>query len=354
MFFLSHNTTPWLLQPHKLIKKLWCYNYQDFKLIFEQKDQLHYFQVSAKTQSKLVKTFITSSILLLLIFIVLATHSGVSEWRYKNLESKKILAEQKRHEALSALAELSVDNDFQNESTITHDDLIKNVRKYRDRLNKMQMLIAFSSQELKLANNALEQGLAVAGVKQGVLQKIKSKINNFKTGIGGNSEEITLGSFYNTELEQYRKNLRQLETLKEVYKSLPSDPPVTKAITTSIYGIRVHPITNKLTAHEGIDYVSTFDSDAKSVMPGVVEIAKKSDTGYGNMVVILHPNNVRTIYAHLDTINVRPSQKVEKGMVLGKIGNTGFSTGKHLHYEISIDNVKVNPSIITAMTKNVQ
>jgi murein DD-endopeptidase MepM/ murein hydrolase activator NlpD len=354
MFFLSNNTTSWLLQPHKLIKKLWSHNYQDFKLIFEQKDQLHYFQVTAKTQSKLVKTFISFSMLLILIFIVLATHSGVSEWRYKNLETKKLLADQKRQEALSALAELSADNEFDNESNITQDDLIKNARKYRERLDKMQMLIAFSSQELKLANYALEQGLAVAGVKQGVLQKIKSQINNFKTGIGGNSEEITLGSMYNAELEQYRKNLRQLETLKEVYKSLPSDPPVTKAITTSKYGVRIHPITNKLTAHEGIDYVSTFDSNAKSVMPGVVETVKKSDTGYGNMVVILHPNNVRTIYAHLDRINVKPGQKVEKGATLGQIGNTGFSTGKHLHYEISIDHVKVNPSIITAMTKNVQ
>ena len=327
MFFLSHNTTPWLLKPHKLIKKLWFHNYQDFKLIFEQKDQLHYFQVSANTQSKLVKAFITFSMLLLLVFIVLATHSGVSEWRYKNLETKKLLADQKRHEALSALAELSADNEFDNESNITQDDLIKNARKYRDRLNKMQMLIAFSSQELKLANHALEQGLAVAGVKQGVLHKIKSKINNFKTGIGGNSEEITLGSMYNSELEQYRKNLRQLETLKEVYKSLPSDPPVSKSITTSKYGVRVHPITNKLTAHEGIDYVSTFDSHAKSVMPGIVEIVKKSDTGYGNMVVILHSNDIRTIYAHLDNTHVRPGQKVEKGVVLGEIGNTGFLMG---------------------------
>ena len=139
-----------------------------------------------------------------------------------------------------------------------------------------------------------------------------------------------------------------------MYKSLPTDPPVTRGVTTSKYGVRVHPITHQLTAHEGIDYVSTIDRHAKSVMPGVVETTRKSNTGYGNMVVILHPNNVRTIYAHLDTIDVRENQKVAKGTILGKIGNTGFSTGEHLHYEISIHNEKVNPSIITAMTKNVQ
>jgi len=68
----------------------------------------------------------------------------------------------------------------------------------------------------------------------------------------------------------------------------------------------------------------------------------------------LHPNNVRTLYAHLDSILVERGQKVYESQTLGKIGNTGFSTGRHLHYEVSVDGVKVNPSIITAMAKNVQ
>lgn len=354
MHLPSCNLRTLLLQPHRLIRELWLYNYQDFKLIFEQKDQLHYFHVSGKTQQKLARLSISILMLILMMFITLAMHSGISEWRYKNLESKKILAEKKRQEALTALAALSEEDYSKNESDITPDELIKHAKTYRDRLNKMQMLIDYSSQELKLATQALEQGLAAAGVKQGVLQKIKSKVHHFKRGIGGNSEEISLGSSLNPGLEEYRKNLRQLEVLKEVYKSLPTDPPVTRGVTTSKYGVRVHPITHQLTAHEGIDYVSTIDRHAKSVMPGVVETTRKSNTGYGNMVVILHPNNVRTIYAHLDTIDVRENQKVAKGTILGKIGNTGFSTGEHLHYEISIHNEKVNPSIITAMTKNVQ
>lgn len=354
MHLPSYSLRTLLLQPHRLIRELWFYNYQDFKLIFEQKDQLHYFHVSGKTQRKLARFSILVFLMILMMFFSLAMHSGLSEWRYKTMESKKILAEKKRQEALTALAALAEDDYSENESNMSPDELIKNAKTYRDRLNKMQMLIEYSSQELKLATQALEQGLAAAGVKQGVLQQIKSKIRHFKSGIGGNSEEISLGSSFAPGLEEYRKNLRQLEVLKEVYKSLPSDAPVTKAVTTSKYGVRVHPITHKLTAHEGIDYVSTFDRHAKSVMPGVVETARKSNTGYGNMVVILHPNNVRTIYAHLDNIDVKEKQKVAKGTILGKIGNTGFSTGEHLHYEISIDNVKVNPSIITAMTKNVQ
>ena len=232
--------------------------------------------------------------------------------------------------------------------------MIKVAQGYKDRLNKMQTLIEFSSRELKLANRALEQGLNASGIGGNVLQKMKAGVSSIKAGIGGNSEELKFDNAADKTLADYKKNLAQLEQLKQVYKSFRTVAPDSKALTTAKYGVRIHPITNKLTIHEGLDYVPTFDTNAKSVLPGVIEKVEHSNVGYGNMVVVLHPNKVRTIYAHLDTVEVKPEQRVEQGSVLGKIGNTGFSTGRHLHYEISVDNVKVNPSIITAMAQNVQ
>lgn len=339
--------------PRVLVKEVWNHDYQDFRLIFEQSDVLHYFYVSSNTQKLIVRVFIVAIAAVLFLIMALTFYSGVSAWRYKNLEASKLLAEQKRVEALNALAALSSDESSY-ESGNSQEDLIKAAQGYRERLNKMQTLIEFSSQELKLANKALEQGLRVSGIASNELQKIKAAASSSKIAMGGPSDEIKFDSSSNQPLEAYKKNLAQLEQLKQVYKLFPSSQPVSQAITTSKYGVRIHPITNKLTLHEGLDYVPTFDLYARSVLPGVVEKAQYSDNGYGNVVTVLHNNNVRTIYAHLEKMDVSAGQRVAQGAVLGKIGNTGFSTGKHLHYEISIDNIKVNPLIITAMAKNVQ
>jgi len=342
-----------ILKPRKLVSELWNYDYKDFRLIFEQSDVLHYFYVSSRTQRLLSRSFIVVLITTLCLIAALVMHSAVSVWRYKNLEASKLEAEEKRREALSALAELSEEISV-NEGTASHEDLIKVAHGYRDRLNRMQTLIEFSSQELKLASSALEKGLKASGVADNQLQKIRMLAVSARPAMGGVSNEIKFDGPADKALESYRLSLVQLEQLKQVYKFMPSESPVSKAITSSKFGVRVHPITNKLTVHEGLDYVPTFDGYAKSVLPGVVEKIQRSDNGYGNMVVLLHPGKVRTIYAHLDSIDVRQDQKVDQGEILGKIGNTGSSTGKHLHYEISIDNIKINPSIITAMAKNVQ
>ncbi len=342
-----------IYSPNVWVKELWFYNYQDFRLIFEQSDILHYFYVSANTQRMIARAFIVTIGLILCLIMALSIHSGVTAWRYKTLEASKVEADRKKQEALSALAALAEDQQDYKEG-VTQDELIHIAQGYRARLKKMQTLVEFSSNELKQAYNALEHGLKVSGVASNEVYKLKANASASALAMGGPSNEIKFSNSTDETFETYRSNLEQLEQLKLVYKSFPTTLPVGNAITTSPYGVRTHPITHKLTLHEGLDYVPTIDSYARSVMPGTVELVQHSNTGYGNMVTLRHPNRVRTIYAHLDYVTVKQGQTVSQGAVLGKIGNTGSSTGTHLHYEISIDNIKVNPSIITAMAKNVQ
>lgn len=342
-----------ILSPGVMVKEIWNYDYKDFNLIFEQSDVLHYFYVSAKTQRLISRAILVVLAVIMALILALSCYSGVAAWRYNNLEASKQLIEQKRKEALSALDALSVDAD-ENKKSLSQEDLIKSAHRIRERMNKMQTLLEFSAQELRLANRALEQGLKASGVPASDLNRIKLAAMPLATAMGGDSEEIKLGSANDDSLINYKQNLAQLEQLKQVFKLFPTESPIDDAITSSKFGIRVHPITNKLTAHTGLDYVPQRNFDAKTVLSGVVEKVQYSDIGYGNMVTVLHPHKVRTIYAHLDKVNVVEKQKVYQGDVLGRIGNTGYSTGRHLHYEISIDNVKVNPSLITAMAKNVQ
>lgn len=94
--------------------------------------------------------------------------------------------------------------------------------------------------------------------------------------------------------------------------------------------------------HKGIDIAGTDDLTIKSADNGKV-VSAGMDGDYGNKVVIDHNNGMRTIYAHLSEIHVEPGQTVEKGESLGLMGDTGFSTGVHLHFEVYSNNKLVNP-----------
>jgi murein DD-endopeptidase MepM/ murein hydrolase activator NlpD len=108
-----------------------------------------------------------------------------------------------------------------------------------------------------------------------------------------------------------------------------------------------------LTIHEGIDYSPSFDDNAKTVLPGIVESVTYDAKGYGKMVLVDHLNGVKTLYGHLSSVSVHQGQHLSDGEMLGKIGSSGLSTGKHLHFEIIYNNNKLNPSIIMAMAKYV-
>lgn len=342
-----------MLSPVSLIKRVWNYEFQDFRLILEQSEELHYFHVWAKAQLFITRAILLTILIFICLLLGLGIHSGVSVWRYNALELSKAETEKKRQQALSAIASLSDSGDLLDEG-ITESELLGVTRRYRERMEKLELLVNFSTEELKLASRALEEGLKVSGLAPSMIKKLKKRSPNSNINASENSETIKAEGVNREVLVNYKKSLDEFQQLKQVLLSFPSRTPANKAIATSHYGVRMHPISNIPIKHEGMDFVPTIDLNAKAVIHGVVEKVQHSSTGYGNMVVVLHPNNVRTLYAHLDSILVERGQKVYESQTLGKIGNTGFSTGRHLHYEVSVDGVKVNPSIITAMAKNVQ
>jgi murein DD-endopeptidase MepM/ murein hydrolase activator NlpD len=103
---------------------------------------------------------------------------------------------------------------------------------------------------------------------------------------------------------------------------------------SSPYGWRVHPIDNINRFHDGIDISARVGTNVYSSAQGTVIKIMYSKYGYGNRVVIKHAYGFETLYAHLDVINVKRGQWVRKNQLIGTVGNTGKSTGAHLHYEI--------------------
>ncbi len=110
---------------------------------------------------------------------------------------------------------------------------------------------------------------------------------------------------------------------------------------TSGYGWRKHPVTGETKFHRGIDYAAPKGTDVPAAYKGKVYFTGYI-SGYGNTVVIKSSTNdgkiFYTLYAHLDSINVNVGVYINTGDIIGKVGNTGVSTGPHLHFEAITDN----------------
>jgi murein DD-endopeptidase MepM/ murein hydrolase activator NlpD len=95
--------------------------------------------------------------------------------------------------------------------------------------------------------------------------------------------------------------------------------------------------------HAGVDLLAPAGTPVTAAGPGVVTWAGRRAGGWGLLVVVRHPDGVRTLYAHLESIGVRVRQQVAGGAVLGRVGATGDATGPHLHFEVRVHGAAVDP-----------
>jgi hypothetical protein len=99
------------------------------------------------------------------------------------------------------------------------------------------------------------------------------------------------------------------------------------------YGEIIPGVTYKNRPHTGIDYLCPFGTEILASGDGIVMFAGWDRTGFGNLIILQHPDRKATVYAHLNTIRVRIGDQVQQGDVIGTSGTTGNSTGPHLHFE---------------------
>ncbi|MBF7045132.1 peptidoglycan DD-metalloendopeptidase family protein [Campylobacter volucris] len=115
---------------------------------------------------------------------------------------------------------------------------------------------------------------------------------------------------------------------------------------TGNFGWRHHPILNKKEFHPGIDLRAPLKTPIYAPANGVVEYAAYSNNGYGYSVILIHNFGFKTVYAHMTRQDVvKAGEFVKKGQLLGYTGNTGLSTGPHLHYEVRFINKLLDPKI---------
>jgi len=190
-------------------------------------------------------------------------------------------------------------------------------------------------------------------------------VDERRAGIGGADRYNELKGYNNSQLitettqkiDQLSRELYvQSKSFDEVYKlarakedmlaSIPGIQPVSNKDLRRIasgFGYRIHPIYKTLRLHEGIDFSAPTGTPIYATGNGVVERKHGRMSGYGIVCVINHGYGYETLYAHCSKIIVKPGQKVKRGEIIGYVGNTGRSTGPHLHYEVHKNGKKINP-----------
>jgi murein DD-endopeptidase MepM/ murein hydrolase activator NlpD len=151
------------------------------------------------------------------------------------------------------------------------------------------------------------------------------------------SHTLTKGAYYTLAGESLRKAF------------LAS--PMEFSRVSSGFKMRFHPILQTWRAHLGVDYAAPTGTAVRSVGDGTVEFSGVQN-GFGNVVIVKHRNNSTTVYAHLSRINVRTGQSISQGQNVGAVGQTGWATGPHLHFEFRVNGAHVDPLTIARQSES--
>lgn len=185
------------------------------------------------------------------------------------------------------------------------------------------------------------------------------------SGFGGADRYLDLQGYTNSQLmtsttmkidqlakqmyiqsKSYDEVIKLAENKEQLLASIPAIIPISIRDlkgTPSGYGYRTHPIFKIVRMHTGMDFNAAIGTPIYATGDGVVERADAEASGYGNHVVINHGFGYETLYGHMSKILVTVGQEVKRGEIIGEVGNTGQSSGPHVHYEVIRNGNKINP-----------
>lgn len=186
-----------------------------------------------------------------------------------------------------------------------------------------------------------------------------------KAGFGGVNRYSKLESLDNSELvvktaekldvlskeayiqaKSYDEVMKMALNKEKLVASMPAIMPISnKSLkgTASGWGFRIHPIYKIKMFHYGMDFTAPVGTKIYATGDGVVKEVQSEPGGFGKFVIIDHGFGYETLYGHMSNFNVRVGEQVKRGSVIGYVGNTGTSTGPHVHYEVHRNGVPVNP-----------
>jgi murein DD-endopeptidase MepM/ murein hydrolase activator NlpD len=176
--------------------------------------------------------------------------------------------------------------------------------------------------------NNLKSDYQLKEVHKGLIHQMHKSLENLET-------EIEVTSISQTELNNF------LKEQKSILACTPSISP-TNGWFSSGFGYRISPFTNQREFHKGLDIGTRIGTPVIAPADGLVVFAGR-EGNFGKMLSINHGYNLRTRYGHLHKFRVKKGQYVKRGQIIAEVGKTGRVTGPHLHYEVLLNGVPVNP-----------
>lgn len=211
-------------------------------------------------------------------------------------------------------------------------DEIDDVKKEKE----SQLKILSEKEEKLVAQNKFYSVQIKSKIKD--IDELSSKLDEIQTIIGvdkdASIEEIS------------KKTLEAMSINKKNYtlRVIPNGKPLDKVRYTSGFGYRINPVTKKRQFHRGLDMAAKMKTPIRATADAVVEYVQSKDRGdYGRVVKLRHNFGFLTIYAHMNKTLVKVGQVIKKGEIIGLTGNSGRSSGPHLHYEVRYANKVLNP-----------
>ncbi len=203
----------------------------------------------------------------------------------------------------------------------------------------LQQSLAFKEEKDLLISTAVSQLNARSKFIEDVITDIGIDI---RPPVIKQSSKNKGGPFIAAEDSTYDELLYRADNYIEKMQTLPLGKPV-KGSVSSWFGKRIDPLNRKAAFHEGIDFRGRTGDPVIATADGKVIYAARNG-GYGNFIKISHGGGYTTSYGHLSKFNVHSGDHVTRGQVIGLVGNSGRSTGSHLHYEVNHKGRPINPS----------
>ena len=226
----------------------------------------------------------------------------------------------------------------------THNVMAERIRQLEGEISKVRELdqrvrAAVGLDKAETQPAVLAQGGADAETRNALRDAVAQRAGRLIDWVAGDLTTLA------QEIAFREQSLRELQThLDNKSAVLAATPTIlpAKGLVTAVYGYRRSPFTGKREFHEGMDIAAPVGTPVVATADGIVRFAGPAAT-YGNVVFVDHGHGFATAYGHNSTIRVRARQRVRRGDIIAYVGNTGRTTGPHVHYEVHLDGVASNP-----------
>lgn len=233
---------------------------------------------------------------------------------------------------------------LKNENKALKKEIERLADSYRELLNDVDEISELNS-ELRISANLEpisdeEKMLGVGGSESYLSNNINIRdveVQNLIESVNEMIKEVKFEKSQTTEIAE------KLSMNQELHKCIPAIIPASGNYSIHDFGIRRHPILGIRRFHHGIDINCNTGTDVRTPGNGKVIVVERQ-AGFGLVVEIDHGFGYKTIFAHLSKAEVKVGQKVNRGQVIAKSGNSGLSSGPHLHYEVHHNGISIDPT----------